>query len=227
MLFTHTAKCLEEWKAVSDRNVIARFFSSYVATTVVVCCTTTNGAVKDVKEAFYDQSQATVRDVKRHDLLIVGWDFNAKVGSDNSRREKVIVRIGLGLMNKNCMLFADFCVEHELVIGGTQFQHKPVHTYTWQSLDGRTRSQVDHTAVSWKWAASLQDVRMKRGADVGSDHKLVVMKVKLSLKAKPKIEVRKNVGMLKRSEIAKELKLKLYNSYEVLEDTEVEDVNSY
>ena len=32
---------------------------------------------------------------------------------------------------------------------------------------------------------------------------------------------------MKRSEIAEEFKLKLYNRYEVLEDTKVEDVNSY
>lgn len=86
MLSKHAAKYLEEWKAVSNRILIARFFSIYVATTVVVCYASTNGAEDDVKEAFYDSLQAIVRDVKRYDLLIVGGDFNAKVGSDNNGR---------------------------------------------------------------------------------------------------------------------------------------------
>lgn len=54
-----------------------------------------------------------------------------------------------------------------------------------------------------KWAASLQDVRAKRGADIVSDHKLVVAKVKLRLKCSPKTEVRKklDIDIWKRREI--------------------------
>ena len=138
-------------------------------------------------------------------------------------------KFGLGSMNGNEILFADFCAEHNFVIGGTLFQHKPVHIYTWGSRDGRTRNQIDQIAVSRKWTASIQDLRTRRGADVGGDHKLLVMKFKLSLKVKPKVQLKKmlNVGKLKREEVKEEFKVKLQNRFEVWEDMGVHDVNSH
>ena len=38
----------------------------------------------------------------------------------------------------------------------------------------KTVNQIDHTLVNRRWRNSLKDVRMYRGADVGSDHNLVV-----------------------------------------------------
>ena len=229
MLSKHAAKCLEEWKPVSDRILIARFFSRYVATTIVVCYAPTNEADDEAKEQFYGQLQATVRRVPKHDLVIVGGDFNAKVGGDNRNRERTMGKFGLGNMNENGLLFAEFCEEHELVIGGTMFQHKEVHRYTWESPDGLTRNQIDHIAVCRRWAASLQDVRTRRGADVGSDHMLVVAKVKLSLRKKPKVVMRKklNVEKFKVQEVVEEFRVRLSNRFEVLEGLEIEDVDSY
>ena len=89
MISKHAAKCLEEWKAVNDDRIMTACFSSkYVATTVIVCYAPTNEAEEETKEGFYNQLQAVVRSVRRHDVRIVGGDFNAKVGADNSRRER-------------------------------------------------------------------------------------------------------------------------------------------
>jgi hypothetical protein len=50
MMSKHTAKCLIEWRGVSDRIVTARFDSKYVKTTVILCYAPTNSAADDVKE---------------------------------------------------------------------------------------------------------------------------------------------------------------------------------
>jgi len=47
----------------------------------------------------------------------------------------------------------------------------------------RTVNQIDHMAISKKWRRSLLDVRSYRGADVASDHHLVVAQLKLKLAA--------------------------------------------
>ena len=43
---------------------------------------------------------------------------------------------------------------------------------TWVSPDSRTENKIDHICVSSKFRRSVLDVRVKRGADVASDHHL-------------------------------------------------------
>ena len=161
MLDEFSEKCLIEWKPVSDRILSARFESKFAKSTVIVCYAPTNNAEEVVKETFYEQLQVTVSEVNRHDVLIVGGDFNAKVGKDSRGKERCMGRNGLGEMNENGLLFSDFCMENELVIGGKIFPHKDIHKYTWESPDLRTRNQIDHIAINRKWIGSVQDVRMK------------------------------------------------------------------
>ena len=75
---------------------------------------------------------------------------------------------------------SDICVEGRLVIGGTLFMHSDIHKTTWRSPDQRTVSQIDHVIINQKWRRSLQDVKANRGADIGSDHVLVVATVSLN-----------------------------------------------
>ena len=229
MMSKKAAKSLIEWKGVGDRILKAKFDSKYVVTTVVVCYAPTNSAEDSVKERFYDQLQTTVNEVSNHEMLIVGGDLNAKIGNDNTGRERCMGKYGLGTMNENGHLFADFCQENELVVGGTLFRHKDIHKYTWESPDGITRNQIDHIAISRKWTASLKDVRTKRGADVNSDHVLLLAKVKLSLRAKKmKVERRKlDVKRLRDEKVRDEFSLEIYNRFEVLMDEDVEDIDSY
>ena len=100
-------------------------------------------------------------------MSIVLGDINAKVGEDNSGREENMGKHGVGSMNENGGLFADFCVLNNLVIGGSIFPHKKHHKSTWMSPDGRTENRIDHFAISRRWRTSMQDVRVKRGADAG------------------------------------------------------------
>jgi len=62
------------------------------------------------------------------------------------------------------------------------FQHRNIHKTTWTSPGGATRSQIDHILINGKWRSSLQDVRAYRGADVASDHNLLVAVVSLKLR---------------------------------------------
>ena len=81
-------------------------------------------------------------------MSIVLGDMNAKVGEDNSGREENMGKHGVGPMNENGELFADFCVLNNLVIGGSIFPHKKHHKSTWMSPDGRTENQIDHLRTS-------------------------------------------------------------------------------
>ncbi|PVD26786.1 hypothetical protein C0Q70_14464 [Pomacea canaliculata] len=110
-------------------------------------------------------------------------DLNAKVGDDNTNRELIMGRHGVGTCNENGELFIDFCVFNDHVIGGTVFPHKIIHKTTWTSPDGQTENQIDHITVGRRWRRSLQDVRVRRGADAASDHQLLIAVFKIKLKS--------------------------------------------
>ena len=109
---------------------------------------------------------------------------------------------------------------NELVIGGTLFSHKERHKWTWRSPDGVSVNQIDHLAFSKRWRSSLQDVRVLRGADVGSDHHLLMARVRLRIAKVRKGEsgrVRFEVSKLKDLEVRNAFKLALHNRFEGLQ----------
>ena len=73
-------------------------------------------------------------------------------------------------MNENGERFADACVLNNMAIGGSVFPHKKIHKAAWVSPDLITENQMDHICIANRFRRSLEDVRVKRGADVASDH---------------------------------------------------------
>ena len=177
------ADSLMEWELVSERIMTARFASKCQNMSLIQVYAPTNEAKDEDKEAFYHQLQTVYNRTPRRDVTLVMGDFNAKIGSDNANRENVMGKYGLGSMNENGEIFSDFCVSNELIIGGTIFPLKQCHKVTWRSPNERTENQIDHVTIVRRWRSTFQDVRAKRGADVGSDHHLVVAQLKLKLAA--------------------------------------------
>ena len=167
MLSKKARKSLIEWEPISDRIIKAR----NQKTTIIQCYSPTNDATEDAKTSFYEELQSVVDRVPRRDILLLMGDLNAKVKVDNAGRGEAMGQQGIGQMNENGELLADFCIINRLVIGGTLFPHKQLHKSTWVSPDGRTTNQSDHIAISCRWRSSLLDVRAKRGADVASNHR--------------------------------------------------------
>ena len=80
-------------------------------------------------------------------------------------------------------------------------------------------NQIDHLAFSRRWRSSLQDVRVLRGADVGSDHHLLIAKVRRKTAKVTKGEsgrMRFEVSKLKDLEVRNAFKLALHSRFEGL-----------
>lgn len=183
LLSKNASRSLIEWNPVSERIIYAKFHSRVRNIAIIQVYAPTELADTEVKEEFYDQLTAVLADIKKGNILILMGDFNAKVGSDNLNLEHVMGKQGLGDINENGELFVEACVTAELVIGGTLFIHKKCHKTTWISPDGRTENQIDHFCISRKWRGSLLDVRVRRSADIGSDHQLLIADVRLKVAA--------------------------------------------
>ena len=62
------------------------------------------------KDEFYDALQSILKDVPQHDVLLVFGDFNARVGTNNHDKERVMEKHGVGLnITDNGERLIDIC----------------------------------------------------------------------------------------------------------------------
>ena len=223
-------KTLLEWKPVNDRLMKVRFNSKFAKLTIIACYAPTKEAEEEEKDKFYEQLEEEIRTTPRHDALIVIGDLNARVGEDNTGKERAMGTKGFGCANNNGERLSDLCVESRLVIGGTLFMHRDIHKTAWRSPDQRTVSQIDHVIINQKWRRSLQDVKANRGADIGTDHVLVVASVSLKLRKTKRGEERQqrfDTAKLKNSNTEKAFKLELKNRFHVLQEEQEINIDSF
>ena len=159
-------KALIEWQPVNESLIRARFNGKHTKLSIIQCYAPTSDADDEDKDAFSRRLQEEVDKVTFHDVLCVMGDMNAKVGDNNTNRERVMGNHWCGDLNDIGERFSDFCLENRLIIGGTLFPHKTTHQLTWLSPNGKVENQIDHLLVNQKWCRSLFNVRACRGATV-------------------------------------------------------------
>ena len=230
MLSKSAQKSLKSWEPHGPRIIEAFFKTSMknIDLRVVMCYAPTNEAEDTAKDDFYRKLESVIqKKYSAKDILMLMGDVNSKVGNNNDGYERIMGTHGLGIMNNNGERFADFCLENNLVIGGTVFPHKTNHKYTWTSPGDRVRNQIDHICISKKFRRSLLDVRTKRGADCNSDHNLVIAKIQLKLKSmknENSSREKYNLNKLVNPDVNNEFTLKLTNKFAIL--TEVADLHN-
>ena len=233
MLTPESFRSLISWEAHGPRLMEAMFKTSdkNIDLRIIVVYAPTNEAEDEDREEFYEKLTTIYRrDHKEKNIMMLLGDMNAKVGCVNTGLEQVMGVHGLGEINENGEQLTGFCQSHNLVIGGTIFPHKRMHTATWKSPDNVTQNQIDHICISKKFRRSLLDVRVLRGADVDSDHYLLISDVQLKLKKRvqeknPRIKY--NTKALQHRDVLDSFKLELSNKFQTLENLnqeETEDV---
>ena len=114
------------------------------------------------------------------DALFIIEDWNAKVGSQET--PGVTGKFGLGIQNEAGQRVIEFCPENALVIANTLLQQHKRRLYTWTSPDGQHRNQIEYILCCQSWRSSIQSAKTRPGADCGSDHELLITKLRLKLK---------------------------------------------
>ncbi|KAK4471060.1 hypothetical protein MN116_000571 [Schistosoma mekongi] len=229
MLSKEARNALVGWEPNGPRIIKASFktMKKGITMNIIQCYAPTNDGNDEDKDQFYDRLQSIIAKCRGKDLTILMGDLNAKVGMDNTGYEEIMGRQGLGDRNDNGERLANLCAFNKLVIGGTIFAHKRIHKATWVSPDHTTENQIDHICINKKFRRSMEDVRIRRGADIASDHHLVVSKIKLKLKKQWTTGVaavqRFNTGFLRDTDKLNEFKISLNNRFQALQDLPKEE----
>ena len=139
---------------------------------------------------------------------MVQGDWNAKIGED--AYENWIGTCGRYCntkSNERGLRLLECASYNDLMLANTFGPHKASRRATWHSPNGKYHNQIDYIMV-WKRFRSSVNIAKTRsfpGADIGSDHELVMMNFKLHLKRVKKLghaRIKSDLEKLKDPEVA-------------------------
>ena len=180
---------------------------------IIVAYGPNEDAAKEDLDDFYNLLQLTIDKTKANQEVMILGDLNARVGNKAECYCGVIGKEGETSESPNGERLLDLSMRNNLKIANTYFKHKDLHKWTRVVEERNERSIIDYIIVSSSLFYSVQDVRVKRGAEIYSDHYLVV--AKMNILPKPKNSESNEVKRTKlRVEKLKEddIKLKYQNA---------------
>ena len=178
------AKRVLGYNPINDRLMTIRLQAKPINFTVIQVYAPTSTANDDDVDEFYAQLQDTLDKASKRDVVMIIGDFNAKIGAGYQHEEEKVAigKHGLGVRNKRGDSLVDFCIGNELVVANTLFQQHPRRLYTWISPNGKVRNQIDFILIKKRWKSSVKVAKTLPGADVGSDHQLLIANIRVKLK---------------------------------------------
>ena len=198
-----------EWSSISSRLISVRLRAAPFNITVVQVYAPTSTRSDQEIEAFYTQLQTTINSVENSDILIIQGDWNAKVGVDIRQDWYPLYGPSCNAKtNKRGLRLLKFASNNKMVLANTLGDHEASRRWTWHSPDKKCHNQIDYILVQNRFRSWINTAKTRTfpGANVGSDHDLVLLNFKTSVKkiSKPKItRLKFNLDRLKDPAFAK------------------------
>ena len=158
--------------------------SPFNITIIQVYAPTSSYDDSDVDE-FYREFQSLVDQTPKQEILVVQGDWNAKVGEDAQEDWGEVCGPSCNpKTNDRGLKLLDFATYNNLVLANTLGNHKPSRRWTWHSPDGTHHNQIDYILVKKRFRSGIKTARTRTfpGANVGSDHDMVMMTLQTRLK---------------------------------------------
>lgn len=183
--------CVLGCRPVSSRIITLRLRATPFNITVIQTYAPTTDHSDNEVEDFYDQLQEVIDQTPSKDILIVQGDWNAKVGNE-AKKDWPDTCGGHGNEDTNDrgLRLLEFANYNNLLLANTLGPHKASRRWTWHHPDGVHHSQIDYILVQNRFRSCINTARTRSfpGADIGSDHDLLMMTFRTRLKKtnKPK-----------------------------------------
>ena len=193
-------------------------------TTVICVYSPHNSSSEEDLVDFYTTLRSTVEQVPLHNLLIIAGDLNAKLGPADARYTYNTQT------NRNGEHLVDFMEEFNLFPSNTNFMKPKGQLWTFEYPNG-DRAQLDYLLVRKKWRNSIKDSRSySTFSSVGSDHRVISAKVKLSLRVSKKAvsSPMKKIDWKEVSsnkELSKDFAIQVFNKFQSLSTSEIDSEN--
>ena len=131
---------------------------------------------------FYNILQSTISEIYKRDIIVIQGDWNAKIGNDASLYwENISEKYCNENTNEIVQRFLEFVKINSLIAINTFGPLKKYRINTWHSPGGLHHNQIDYIIRQKRFATNvnINKTRYFPGADIGSDHDLVMMKFNL------------------------------------------------
>ena len=213
-----------ECEPISSRIIRIRLNSIPRNISIIQVYAPTSDHSEEELERFYNQLETTLKSIPKKDIVVVMGDWNATVGSDAyADWAGTAGKFGLGTTNERGLRLLEFAKVHKLVIANTKFKHKKSRKATCTAPDGITKKQIDYILVEKRVASGVNGHKTRSfpGADIGSDHNLVMTTLKLKVKKirrQPPARTKYNVKRLNDVNVQESFKVKIGVKFSPLMD---------
>ena len=222
--------CVISCTPISSRLISIRISAKPHNMSIIQVYAPTSDHEDEEVEEFYEQLDNIIAKVPKKDLLIIQGDWNAKVGTDAYQNwAGTVGRFSTGECNDRGLRLLEFAKSHRLTLANTLHPHKLSRTATWHSPNGKTHNQIDFILVPQRFKSSVNkpNTRTFPGADIGSDHDLVMTTLRMKLKVKRRPQnprIRFDLEKLKDPQIAEMFKAQVGGKFAALNilDSEVD-----
>ena len=150
------------------------------------------GCAEEEKEAFLDDLEDMVGEVKESEVLVIGGDLNGHVGKDCDGYDGVHGGHGYGERNEEEKKILDMVQKKELLVCSTRYRKREKHFITFSS--GGKTSQLDYILMKQRKVKNLKDCKVIPGSEIVSQHRIVVLDMWKSKEHKRKV---RKVGRFK------------------------------
>ena len=158
-------------------------------------------------------------------------DWNAKVGKEACKNWKYTCSLySNNETNERVLRLLEFASLNDLKLANTCGPHIASRRWTWHSPNGKHHNQIDYILIKRRFQTSVNIAKTRSfpGADIGSDHDLVMMTFKLHLKKVSKqghTRIRFDLEKLKDPEVVETFKAMIGWKFAPLTLLDADDVN--
>ena len=177
--------CVISCTPINSRIIMIRISGKPKNISIIQAYAPTTEHEDEEVEQFYDQIEETIKTIPKKDILIIQGDWNAKVGPDAYEQwAGTTGKFGIGETNERGLRLLQFARSHRLTLANTLFPHKTSRRTTWHAPNGQVHNQIDFIMTPCRFKSSINKAKTRTypGADIGSDHDLVLLVMKLKLR---------------------------------------------